>query len=81
MDQGGGDRMDTDPIPGSMGQIDSTQMYPGGGGGDEGFEDEPPLLQELGIDFELIKLKVGSIEGRGCGQRGHMISAVLPLGV
>lgn len=66
MDQGssphggvqGRDTMDIDP--GSMGQM-ATGTYSGVGGdgyGESGFEDEPPLLQELGIDFELIKQKV-----------------------
>ena len=59
MEPPGGDQMDVEPPPGSMGQMDGTQGYGGGGGGYEGnFEDEPPLLQELGIDFELIKQKV-----------------------
>jgi hypothetical protein len=49
--------------PGSLGQIDSgggpSQTYGNDDGyGQAGFEDEPPLLQELGIDFELIKQKV-----------------------
>ena len=50
--------------PGSLGQMDSgggaSQGYgnSGDGYGQAGFEDEPPLLQELGIDFELIKQKV-----------------------
>jgi hypothetical protein len=46
--------------PGSLGQMD--------GGEDTGapsygtsFEDEPPLLQELGIDFQLIKQKTLSV--------------------
>lgn len=47
--------------PGSMGQIDSSgpQAFGNSDGYGQGtFEDEPPLLQELGIDFELIKEKV-----------------------
>lgn len=48
--------------PGSLGQMDSgaaSQTYGNDDGyGQAGFEDEPPLLQELGIDFELIKQKV-----------------------
>lgn len=47
--------------PGTLGQMDSEQQsyseYSGS------FEDEPPLLQELGIDFELIKQKVRSLMG------------------
>ena len=59
MEPSGGHQMGVDPPPGSMGQMDSTQGY-GGGGGEYGgnFEDEPPLLEELGINFELIKQKV-----------------------
>ena len=54
----------TEIDPGSLGQMDSgggaSQSYgnSGDGYGEAGFEDEPPLLQELGIDFELIKQKV-----------------------
>ncbi len=49
--------------PGSLGQMDSgsgpSQTYGNSDDyGQAGFEDEPPLLQELGIDFELIKQKV-----------------------
>lgn len=54
---GGSTEMD----PGSMGQMDSDtpQMYRDSDSyGQTGFEDEPPLLQELGIDFEVIKQKV-----------------------
>ena len=51
--------MEGDPTPGSLGQMDSTQAYSEGEGyGNAGFEDEPPLLVELGIDFNLIKQKV-----------------------
>lgn len=42
--------------PGTLGQMDSEQQSYSGYSGS--FEDEPPLLQELGIDFELIKQKV-----------------------
>lgn len=55
------DSMDIDP--GSMGQMDPGN-YSGGGGdgyGESGFEEELPLLQELGIDFDLIKQKVGIV--------------------
>ena len=55
--QGSGMEMD----PGSMGQMDSGVSPTFGnadGYGQGAFEDEPPLLQELGIDFELIKQKV-----------------------
>ena len=52
--------------PGSMGQMDAGSVPPAYGNsngyGQSGFEEEPPLLEELGIDFELIKQKVG---GRG----------------
>lgn len=53
-------QMATEPLPGSMGEMDGEQDFRGGGGGGgtASFEDEPPLLEELGIDFELIKLKV-----------------------
>ena len=45
--------------PGSLGQMDgSGEEYSASGGYGSSFEDEPPLLQELGIDFELIKQKV-----------------------
>lgn len=62
MEPSGGHQMGVEPPPGSMGQMDSTQGY-GGGGGEYGgnFEDEPPLLEELGINFELIKQKVLSV--------------------
>ena len=30
--------------------------------GTSGYEDEPPLLEELGINFAHIKMKVGGIE-------------------
>ena len=49
--------------PGSMGQIVAgvpAAYGDGDGYGQGAFEDEPPLLQELGIDFELIKQKVSS---------------------
>ena len=49
--------MENEPPPGSLGEMDGGQDY-GVGGGGGGFEDEPPLLEELGIDFELIRLKV-----------------------
>lgn len=42
--------------PGTLGQMDNEQQSYSGYSGS--FEDEPPLLQELGIDFELIKQKV-----------------------
>lgn len=42
--------------PGTLGQMESEQQSYSGYSGS--FEDEPPLLQELGIDFELIKQKV-----------------------
>ena len=49
--------------PGSMGQMDAGSVPPAYGNNDgygqSGFEEEPPLLEELGIDFELIKQKVG----------------------
>ena len=45
--------------PGSMGQMASSGEYGGGDGyGESGFEEELPLLVELGIDFDLIKQKV-----------------------
>ena len=48
--------------PGSMGQMASSSGSGGFGGGDgygeSGFEEELPLLVELGIDFDLIKQKV-----------------------
>ena len=57
----GRDSMDIDP--GSMGQMDPGS-YNGGGGdgyGESGFEEEQPLLKELGIDFDLIRQKVGFV--------------------
>ena len=57
----GRDSMDIDP--GSMGQMDPGS-YNGGGGdgyGESGFEEEQPLLKELGIDFDLIRQKVGIV--------------------
>ncbi len=53
----------SDIDPGSMGQMASSASSGGyGGGGDEygesGFEEELPLLVELGIDFNMIKQKV-----------------------
>ena len=60
--QGFGMQAGTEIDPGSLGQMDSggaSQTYANSDGyGQAGFEDEPPLLQELGIDFELIKQKV-----------------------
>lgn len=47
--------------PGSMGQMTSSGAgYSGSGDGygQSGFEEELPLLVELGIDFNLIKQKV-----------------------
>ena len=45
--------------PGTLGQLDSGgDNYSGSAEYVSSFEDEPPLLQELGIDFELIKQKV-----------------------
>lgn len=47
--------------PGSMGQMDvSYGAYAGGGYGSasDTFEEEQPLLKELGVDLELIKQKV-----------------------
>ena len=62
MQQGFGMAGGTEIDPGSLGQMDSgggAQTYGNSDGyGQAGFEDEPPLLQELGIDFELIKQKV-----------------------
>ena len=49
-----GDGMDVDPAPGSMGQMDTGEQVTRG----TGFEDEPPLLEELGINFDLIRQKV-----------------------
>lgn len=43
--------------PGSLGQMDGGEDT-GPGSYGTSFEDEPPLLQELGIDFQLIKQKV-----------------------
>ena len=43
--------------PGSLGQMDGGEE-PGPTTYGTSFEDEPPLLQELGIDFQLIKQKV-----------------------
>ena len=60
--QGFGMQAGTEIDPGSLGEMDSgggAQTYGNSDGyGQAGFEDEPPLLQELGIDFELIKQKV-----------------------
>ncbi len=69
MDQGSfptdGTQGGSDIDPGSMGQMASSASsggYGGGGGADEygesGFEEELPLLVELGIDFNMIKQKV-----------------------
>lgn len=45
--------------PGTLGQMDSgEESYSASAGYSGSFEDEPPLLQELGIDFKLIKQKV-----------------------
>ena len=58
----GGMEMD----PGSLGQMDASAVPPAYGNSDgygqSGFEEEPPLLEELGIDFELIKQKVGCVQ-------------------
>lgn len=51
--------METEPTQGSLGHMDAPQAHSGGSGyGSASFEDEPPLLEELGINFELIKEKV-----------------------
>ena len=47
-------------LPGSLGQMDVAEEA-GGPSYGTSFEDEPPLLQELGIDFQLIKQKVLSL--------------------
>ena len=49
--------------PGTMGQMDvGYGAYAGGGGGGgyegDSFDEEQPLLKELGIDLELIRQKV-----------------------
>ena len=44
--------------PGTLGQMDSVQETYSYSAGPESFEDEAPLLDELGIDFQLIKQKV-----------------------
>ena len=49
---GGGGFGEVDP--GTMGQMDSGAPVTQG----SGFEEEPPLLEELGINFDLIKQKV-----------------------
>ena len=52
-----------DSAPGTLGQMDSgEENYTASAGYSDSFEDEPPLLQELGIDFELIRQKVSSVE-------------------
>lgn len=58
-------RSQSEVDPGTMGQMDVgygayDSRRGGGGGGYEGdsFEEEQPLLKELGIDLELIKQKV-----------------------
>ena len=76
--QGFGMQAGTEIDPGSMGQMDSggaSQTYGNSDGyGQAGFEDEPPLLQELGIDFDLIKQRV-------CNCRVVLIrySSILPV--
>ena len=52
MDAGGLGQMAAQPAGVSQGGASQ------GSYGESGFEDEPPLLQELGIDFDLIKQKV-----------------------
>ena len=45
--------------PGTLGQMDSgEENYSATAGYNGSFEDEPPLLEELGFDFQLIKQKV-----------------------
>lgn len=45
--------------PGSLGQMDvSYGSYGGGGFETETFDEETPLLVELGINMRLIRLKV-----------------------
>jgi hypothetical protein len=57
MDPGQGGQPEVDP--GSMGQMDvSYGAYNGGGYETDTFEEEQPLLKELGVDVELIKQKV-----------------------
>lgn len=53
--------------PGSLGQMEGSEEYSARSDYGSSFEDEPPLLQELGIDFELIKQKV---RGRCVGREG-----------
>lgn len=62
----------------------SGEEYSASGGYGSSFEDEPPLLQELGIDFELIKQKVrrrqrgehmGDVCEHLCFSRADIVSA------
>lgn len=57
---GGGGDMETEH--GTLGQMDSEEPSSSTRAGYSGtFDDEPPLLEELGIDFQLIKQKVISL--------------------
>ena len=67
--QGFGVQGSSEMDPGSLGQMDAG--IPPAYGDSEGygqgaFEDEPPLLKELGIDFELIKQKVSCFTACVC---------------
>ena len=59
-EQGFGGQAEMDP--GSMGQMDVNYGAYGGGTYSDNatFDEEQPLLKELGVDLELIKQKVGS---------------------
>ncbi len=53
---------------GSMGQMDVSYPSYGGGAGfeSETFDEERPLLEELGVDLNLIRLRVSSLTIAHC---------------
>lgn len=59
-DQGQGLGGQPEVDPGSMGQMDVNYgAYGGRGNENDTFDEEQPLLKELGVDVELIRQKVG----------------------
>lgn len=59
--------------PGSLGQMEVNYgAYGGGGYEGDTFEEEQPLLKELGVDMTLIKQKVRI--SLGSGRRGRELT-------
>ena len=69
-----GFRGQSEANPGSLGQMDVNYGAYGGGGYDgDTFEEEQPLLKELGVDMNLIKQKVGISLELGGGEGVHAL--------